>query len=846
MGDNNNLTDPKVWLAARRAGDTVPPPSVPINPTALMSSLPGDVRGKVFDAYLNASSPQDFTARLNGVAVDPQLRDQLLGLKFSHNAPPSFAYRPAGVGGAQTAEVPGASRELIDFPANVGLGALKRLGQTFFGTSAGNDPDNIGAQAALARQGIAPTPENLARFQKQKEQFQSDLQPTNATQTAGGMAEQMAEMYLTGGPLKEGAEALLSRFAAPRLLTPAVTGTIDAANANANAKLHGEKGDAAPILAASLAGAYGSALRWNALRRIFAAAAAGSTASAFNQGMDRIEGSPDAVHDPAQFISNLLKQGGIQGLIEAAGIGAAAPFTRAAGGSPRMQYKPGMDLPESQRVADNQRISKLNDELGLGLTNAEITGSPVAGFFQDVSNRSLLGRFPAQAAIQNTNDALNQHIDEVLDRISNSTASPTATGSELYNGLTRAHDMFKRGASLEINKLNNDAGNLGVTVDMIGPQKLAVGDLQAYAKLQKYLFDNPLAQLSPDEKLTLNGVLRTGGQTTLPFDVAKTLQERLGRLMDTPEIMQSPDRAFMSRYYGALQDAIKQGLGDKSPVLQLRYEKWLKDYASGANLFENDPLKQLVDIGRNQPEELAKRIGLDDTSKVKSIKNALFNYNQYATTPADRQLNLAAWDRFQRQYTQNLLGAPNGIESFDIQGLPDRLKSVSSETLNAVYSGNRAALQNLRDLADVVERLRREGQPQFFQLNRALWTAAEVATGGLGSLTGFATGHPGVGAGLLMGTTAFEGLPYAISKVVYSKRATALMVKGIGGLMQENQTPFLGPVIRGTGKAVSASAPYYGTATADIIRALQMADQEDEQRRKQQAPQPDQTASSVP
>lgn len=135
-------------------------------------------------------------------------------------------------------ELPGASQQLKKFAVGMPIGAIKSLAQV-----QANSP--VGTLAA----GMPSAPAGQVPGVEQRLQLQG------AGEHVGAGLEQAGEMALTGGPLRQGAETLLTKLPfLGKFMGPGSRVAAEAVNTAANAQMHGQDPNAA-----ALAGVVGTA-----------------------------------------------------------------------------------------------------------------------------------------------------------------------------------------------------------------------------------------------------------------------------------------------------------------------------------------------------------------------------------------------------------------------------------------------------------------------------------------------------------------------------------------------------------------------------------------------------------
>lgn len=136
-------------------------------------------------------------------------------------------------------ELSGASQQLKKFAVGIPVGAIKSLAQV-----QANSP--VGTLAA----GMPSAPAGQAPGVQQRLQLQG------AGEHVGAGLEQAGEMALTGGPIRQGAETLLTKLPfLGKFMGPGARVAAEAANTGANAAMHGQDPNAAALVGSAGAGA---------------------------------------------------------------------------------------------------------------------------------------------------------------------------------------------------------------------------------------------------------------------------------------------------------------------------------------------------------------------------------------------------------------------------------------------------------------------------------------------------------------------------------------------------------------------------------------------------------------
>lgn len=149
------------------------------------------------------------------------------------------AYHPMGVSGGKPTDLPGASQQLKKFAVGIPVGAVKSLAQV-------QENSPVGTLAA----GMPSAPAGQAPGVQQRLQLQG------AGEHVGAGLEQAGEMALTGGPIRQGAEALLTKLPfLGKFMGPGARVAGEAVNTAANAQMHGQDPNSAAVVGSLGAGA---------------------------------------------------------------------------------------------------------------------------------------------------------------------------------------------------------------------------------------------------------------------------------------------------------------------------------------------------------------------------------------------------------------------------------------------------------------------------------------------------------------------------------------------------------------------------------------------------------------
>lgn len=289
------------------------------------------------------------------------------------------------------------------------------------------------------------------------------------------------------------------------------------------------------------------------------------------------------------------------------------------------------------------------------------------------------------------------------------------------------------------------------------------------------------AGLSTGAKAILEDIVKMKDQ--ISFADARNLRSKwMGIGPQSTELMSNEAKGTAKHYVQEMTGALDSAVGNDPQAKQV-WNMFRNFTRKGAEVFESPAIDQMVNT---QPEKVAQLIGAKDHTIALQAKRAIFGYADTYGDPKQRAAASRAWDAFRGVYIrENLL-------SGDLKTLSDRLQSLSPGVRRTVFGDvqGKSVMSNLQLIGDAMQRLDQvteRGTGSRWQILRAIPSAWVV-------------------------------------KMAYSPEASKYFVRGLNGIMRDSQSA----PVRAIGRASSAATPYLGTAAADILRALQIANSIDE------------------
>ena len=265
--------------------------------------------------------------------------------------------------------------------------------------------------------------------------------------------------------------------------------------------------------------------------------------------------------------------------LSAAGGAAASQTVAENGGSPLQQTLAGLAVGSVPALAsagaqgaralirnpaDTAARISAAAETGAPLTAGQATGSKTLQYAEGASSK-LWGGGPIKATAEKQTTALGNHVDDIVDNLSQGTApTPTAAGSAINTGAAAAKTNMRAAEKVAYDK-----------VDTLVPPQSPVDVSGTLAKLDTLATPTPGAEattgalISPKIKAmrdNLQADIATNGGTSVPYSAATDLRTQLGNSIDWGFAPSNPvENAALKQVHGALKGDIDAGASAISP-----------------------------------------------------------------------------------------------------------------------------------------------------------------------------------------------------------------------------------------------------------------------------------------
>ncbi len=408
---------------------------------------------------------------------------------------------------------------------------------------------------------------------------------------------------------------------------------------------------------------------------------------------------------------------------------------------------------------------------------------------QRFTDYSILGNRIAAKAKQQGTEVAAQYADDMASRIAPA-SDPRTSGMQLRTALEQARTNYRQ-LGKQYWERDLPAAGANITVDMTPLIKDAE---DASSSIPETLLRQSQAKLPGGASFNMEQLpsavqqaLQAAGQggAALPQEsgasqLIKNLQA-LKPQMSAQDALQVkkyidqflPEGAFATNetqglakrfsgtFYNQMEDAAAKQGGPFADTWKRARNFWGK----GQETFDSTLVKNILE---KDPEGYVKMLHDGDVTDINQVKQALFGQVERTPQPGLRGQAQGAWDAFRRQYIQSrLLQDPENIGN-TLANLKARMNKVGPDQLAAVFNTDakgREVLGNLRTLAETMSRQNKVGAGPH-----PLLRLTE-----LGSVAGIFAGHPES----MVYPITVEGLLPALAKVMYSKRMTQQMVRGL-------------------------------------------------------------------
>jgi hypothetical protein len=423
-------------------------------------------------------------------------------------------------------------------------------------------------------------------------------------------------------------------------------------------------------------------------------------------------------------------------------------------------------------------IVQLNKEVpgGLGLTASELADRP-RRIGQYLASYSFFGKTGMDKERKTAATRIESKVNEwIADFVKQSTTNPREAGTITRDALSSADKVFNREAKTLYKTVDQEAGGVTVNLD---PFKKAVATQEAKASGLKKVGGGAVSAPESD----VAKLFSTGKKINpdITFSEAQDLRSELTDRLRDDKL--SPKGR---RMYAIALENLNQSMeaaAQKKPGLWKAYREANDFYRHGKETFENEAITYLL---KKDPEKLVGAVGPGSVTRAESIRKALTQYSKYAS-PDEREAMEKGFDSFREQWIRNrLFKAPEEGQAMDLFRLKKRMEVMGKGTLDVLFDFDpkgRVLLKNLNTLSAAMSRLTPLTAHGHAQIIKALSIATTAASGHL------------TGAAWEAVTT--EGVPFFISKILYSPKLTRMLVEGLDdAALSKNRFMNIGNLIR--------------------------------------------------
>lgn len=472
-------------------------------------------------------------------------------------------------------------------------------------------------------------------------------------------------------------------------------------------------------------------------------------------------------------VGGMVEEGGKQALYEAGGRAVMGTVGKVIGGP----------LRRATGTAENLPIKNISREAGINLTGPQMA-DPQAGVAWKTAQR--LGEYSifSRTAIDVSRNKSVQNglraIDGYLAKISPQT-SPTAMGQAARSAIEESNRIFKKTAESMYSDVDREAQS--VMVDMRPVKDEALKLLQQNAAV-KATYPKTGGFGSKTLKL-LDEAERQ--PAFVPFSVAHKWRSNLIDLSpQAQQLMSGKDRGVTKDMVKYVTDSMENSAAILNPKAKDAWVQARDFYRQGGELFQASTIKALMGK-QGGPEMVATAISPGSVESAQQVKTAILDYPRKYGDPAEKQVAEKTWKTFQEQFVRsNILRDPEHAGMIDtveqLGKITDNLKRMGPGVINEVFDDTlgKEVITNVGHVGEAMNRISKlpaEGRKFAYD---AIRLVSEGAIGG--TLGHFSSGSAGIGT--LAGVAGFEGVPYAVTKILYSPKATRYFVDGIDGLLR--------------------------------------------------------------
>lgn len=466
-------------------------------------------------------------------------------------------------------------------------------------------------------------------------------------------------------------------------------------------------------------------------------------------------------------------------------------------GAPLLRRLP---LFQSMLSPETRAVRTINARYGLRLTPGEITKSPGLQTVENIPTFSLAGNMSARTAQAAGAKAASAAADSVLSdlgpRMTNRELgvkllgeSTGATPEELEGLYQKGHEAFNTQAGVLKSRVTALTKNVGA---MIGPDSAIIkwakdqidnADLGLdMARAEKVRAAESILRKVPDSEAPSKLVNSSGkpiklgeipGATShfISFPALEAIREDLGAYVPpSTDITPSLGGRAAKRAYSAQlkteTDVLKNSLSkDLSPQAKAAWEAYRDFYRTGISVYED---KFGMALLKMHPEEVVSAIteAKDATSRLRVLYRGLDDYAKFGGAGAEAEVK-SAKNALRQSYLLSTLTSEDGIINADSLAKANmKLEKAGPEFNRELFNSpqSRVVLGNFKLLAKTLARRNVVGK------NLARFSSIDA----LLALGGLLTGGNEVASLARVGT--WETIGFAVSKVIYSRRATEIFL----------------------------------------------------------------------
>ncbi|MDE2098737.1 MAG: hypothetical protein KGL39_15895 [Patescibacteria group bacterium] len=565
--------------------------------------------------------------------------------------------------------------------------------------------------------------------------------------------------------------------------------------------------DALPAVGGAIGGGLGAP--GGPLTAAGGAALGAAGGDAASQLLRRAYGEPAPATSGAAA-KELLKNSFMQGVLpEVGGRIITAPFRALT--STRGILRP--TTPVDETVLRFLKDHDLIGDVPASIVRSRGAAGTYARMGQKFGEYAIAGRGTIEAARMNAIDKSSTLLNDWLSKFGRP-SSPQTVGANYQEAVTSAREMFGGTAANLYQKVDDLAQGSQVNLSSsVAEAKRLLSQRKTLANLYPNLFSENAPYVKALEDVA-------SSPENVPFAIAHQLRSRF--ISSSPEVgtlfaneSQGPFKKLVGTITRDMATTAQGKSGIRasralSPQALQAYRTASDFWSDGRELFDRTIIPTLL---QRNPEAVVAAMKPGAVSDVQAVKDSLFRY----TPKAQAQ---PIWNSFREQFVRSqLLRDPEG-EALGQGGqdtasglfrLKDRLQNYGPQFLATMFDDpqGKTFLANTRALGEVFSRLDRTlPKERTAFIMESLRVPIAILSGMAGDRAGGLTLGAAMGSGI-------EAFPYAMTKILYSPRATKILTEGLGGAV---------PLLSKTGAVVPRGV---GAAiTADFLRAYSAAEKD--------------------